>query len=118
MNPHPWIPEWRRLDSPTVPPVPVSFLAPDDPDLAPPAPCPAAQLPAGCWFERLLDYLPNAYVHARASDLAQLRADGATPAEAATYARAYLAAPHVFSDTEHGRDLPQGFPVAARPVAE
>lgn len=54
---------------------------------------PAPRQTAGQWFSELEEWLPNAFIHSRASELAALRADGASPRLAATYAIAYLHAP-------------------------
>ncbi len=59
---------------------------------------PVTGQPGDQWIAALSDYLPRAYMHAHASQLSELFRLGATVAEAATYARAYLRAPRVELD--------------------
>lgn len=99
------------LDSPNLGQVPAHALARDS--IVPPSTIPLRDLPAGAWFAALADHLPNPYVHAYASELARLRADGCTPSEAAVYCRAYLFAPRIYDER---RDGPNGLPPMA-PVA-
>lgn len=104
-----------QWDSPELPPIPAHELSPDR--SVPPRPTPLRALPAGAWFARLLEHLPNPYIHAHASELAQLRADGATPCEAAIYARAYLLAPRLLTADEERHALQLAPPLAPLPRA-
>lgn len=52
-----------------------------------------ARIDGAQWLARLTEHLPAAFIRSHAFALLALRGDGADPAEAATYARAFMGAP-------------------------
>lgn len=87
-------------DSPALGPVPRDYLTPEPLSCLdrPPAPTPRAARPPRVWFAELAEHLPARFIAAHFNALDDLRGrDGATPAEAGAYARAYLLAPTIYA---------------------